>query len=70
MIIPVRCFTCNKVVGNKWKTFEKLRNENFKIASLVLDWRQFSKLKNTYCEGLISRENKNTNRYYDGLNFI
>ncbi len=28
MIIPVRCFTCNKVVGNKWKTFEKLRSEN------------------------------------------
>ena len=46
------------------KILEKLRNENFKIASLVLDWRQFSKLKNTYCEGLISRENKNTNRIH------
>jgi len=21
MIIPVRCFTCNKVVGNKWETY-------------------------------------------------
>eukprot|EP00613_Pedinella_sp_CCMP2098_P070369 CAMPEP_0171912484 /NCGR_PEP_ID=MMETSP0993-20121228/11144_1 /TAXON_ID=483369 /ORGANISM="non described non described, Strain CCMP2098" /LENGTH=77 /DNA_ID=CAMNT_0012546317 /DNA_START=42 /DNA_END=275 /DNA_ORIENTATION=+ len=21
MIIPVRCFTCGKVIGNKWETF-------------------------------------------------
>ena len=34
------------------------------IASLILDWRQFSKLKNTYCEGLISRKNKITNRIH------
>jgi len=20
MIIPIRCFTCNKIVGNKWET--------------------------------------------------
>ena len=25
MIIPIRCFTCNKVIANKWKTYEKLR---------------------------------------------
>ena len=24
MIIPVRCFTCGKVVGNKWDTFLEL----------------------------------------------
>jgi len=23
MIIPVRCFTCGKVIGNKWEAFEK-----------------------------------------------
>lgn len=23
MIIPVRCFTCGKVIGNKWKTFQR-----------------------------------------------
>lgn len=29
MIIPVRCFTCGKVVGNKWETFmEMLRREH------------------------------------------
>jgi DNA-directed RNA polymerase subunit N len=23
MIIPVRCFTCGKVLGNKWTTYER-----------------------------------------------
>jgi DNA-directed RNA polymerase subunit N (RpoN/RPB10) len=23
MIIPVRCFTCNKIVGNKWEIYLK-----------------------------------------------
>jgi DNA-directed RNA polymerase subunit N (RpoN/RPB10) len=22
-MIPVRCFTCNKVIGNKWEKFKK-----------------------------------------------
>ena len=21
MIIPIRCFSCNKVIGNKWETY-------------------------------------------------
>ncbi len=46
------------------KVLEKLKNEKIEIASLVLDWRQFSKLKNTYCEGLISRKNQTTNRIH------
>jgi hypothetical protein len=24
MIIPVRCFTCGKIVGNKWETYLSL----------------------------------------------
>ena len=24
MIIPVRCFTCGKVLGDKWNTYKKL----------------------------------------------
>jgi len=24
MIIPVRCFTCGKVVGNKWERYEQM----------------------------------------------
>ena len=30
MIIPVRCFTCHKVIGNKWDWFNKQRE---RIAS-------------------------------------
>ena len=44
------------------KILEKLKTEKHKIASLVLDWRHFSKLRNTYCGGLLSRENKKTKR--------
>ncbi len=46
------------------KVLEKLKNEKFEIASFILEWRQFSKLKNTYCEGLISRKNLITNRIH------
>lgn len=24
MIIPVRCFTCGKVIGNKWLTYQQM----------------------------------------------
>lgn len=24
MIIPIRCFTCGKVVGNKWEPYQQL----------------------------------------------
>lgn len=27
MIIPVRCFTCGKVVGNKWEKYLELKEE-------------------------------------------
>jgi DNA-directed RNA polymerase subunit N (RpoN/RPB10) len=28
MIIPVRCFTCGKVIGNKYETFTKALSED------------------------------------------
>jgi len=28
MIIPVRCFTCGKVVGNKWERYLELLGKN------------------------------------------
>ncbi|KAL1762106.1 8 kDa subunit-domain-containing protein [Schizophyllum commune] len=28
MIIPVRCFSCGKVVGDKWATYMRLLAEN------------------------------------------
>ncbi|MFL2679878.1 MAG: DNA polymerase I [Alphaproteobacteria bacterium] len=46
------------------KILEKLKSEKIEIASLILDWRHFSKLKNTYCEGLLSRESKKTSRIH------
>jgi DNA-directed RNA polymerase I, II, and III subunit RPABC5 len=24
MIIPIRCFTCGKIIGNKWETYIEL----------------------------------------------
>ena len=27
MIIPVRCYTCGKVIGNKWETYKKMEKE-------------------------------------------
>ena len=31
MLIPVRCFTCGKIIGNKWKYYlRRLREERFK----------------------------------------
>lgn len=26
MIIPVRCFTCGKVIGDKWEEFQEMVN--------------------------------------------
>lgn len=30
MIIPIRCFTCNKVLGDKWNYFKKELEKNDK----------------------------------------
>ncbi|MEE2694814.1 MAG: DNA polymerase I [Pseudomonadota bacterium] len=46
------------------KILEKLKSENHEIASQILNWRQFSKLRSTYCEGLLSRENDKTKRIH------
>lgn len=27
MLIPVRCFTCNKVIGDKWETYQDMIND-------------------------------------------
>lgn len=27
MIVPVRCFTCGKVIGSKWEEYNKLLEE-------------------------------------------
>lgn len=45
MIIPVRCFSCGKVVGDKWETYLKYLEEDQLPEGEALD-----KLKlNRYC---------------------
>lgn len=36
MIIPVRCFTCGKVIGDKWEDFTRRVREG-EDAGIVLD---------------------------------
>ncbi|MGQ9759127.1 MAG: DNA-directed RNA polymerase subunit N [Candidatus Methanomethylicaceae archaeon] len=36
MIIPIRCFTCGKVIGDKWEEFKKATLEG-KNPAEVLD---------------------------------
>ncbi|XP_022157220.1 DNA-directed RNA polymerases I, II, and III subunit RPABC5-like [Momordica charantia] len=38
MLIPVRCFTCGKVIGNRWESYlDLLRDDNGLDESGVLD---------------------------------
>ena len=46
------------------KVLEKLKSEKNEIASELLEWRQFNKLKTTYCDGLLSKENSKTSRIH------
>ena len=36
MIIPIRCYSCNKVIANKWETYVKDINEGM-TAKNALD---------------------------------
>ena len=52
--------------SNRCKNFGKTKIRNM-IASRS-DWRHFAKLRSTYCEGLLTRENTNTqNSYFFGM---
>ena len=37
MIIPVRCFTCGKVIGNKWQRYLELLNEKKPMEEIFKD---------------------------------
>jgi DNA-directed RNA polymerase I, II, and III subunit RPABC5 len=37
MIIPVRCFTCGKVVGNKWNKYLDMLEKEGITAAIALD---------------------------------
>ena len=43
---------------------EKMKAEGVKIAGLVLDWRQLSKLKSTYTDALQAQINRDTGRVH------
>jgi DNA-directed RNA polymerase I, II, and III subunit RPABC5 len=35
MIIPVRCFTCGKVIGNKWNKYLKLLEQDIEVCTAL-----------------------------------
>jgi DNA-directed RNA polymerase I, II, and III subunit RPABC5 len=35
MIIPIRCFTCGKIIGNKWEVYIELLTKNFSHSSAL-----------------------------------
>lgn len=37
MIIPIRCFTCGKVVGNKWEKYNELLDSGEYEKCEILD---------------------------------
>jgi len=37
MIIPIQCYTCGKLIGNKWDKFVKLQKETKKTPKEILE---------------------------------
>ena len=37
MIIPIRCFTCGKVIGNKWDRYLQLLNNKKEMSEIFQD---------------------------------
>tara|TARA_Y100000996_G_C22200207_1_gene510950 strand:- start:14 stop:274 length:261 start_codon:yes stop_codon:yes gene_type:complete len=37
MIIPIRCFTCGEITGNKWKLFTEILDEKKKESNKVIN---------------------------------
>ncbi len=64
MIIPIRCFTCGKVIAHKWETYEKLikigknyilskNKKNEEIEDELDDWWNKEKLQKNQVEGQV-----------------
>lgn len=62
MIIPIRCFTCNQIIANKWKKYEeKVQEEYLKndvTHNLKKRFIDINDLKNKNIEGKILDELK------------
>lgn len=50
MIIPIRCFTCNKILANKSEIFESLREKN-KNVDIQEIWRILD-INNDCCKSI------------------
>lgn len=37
MMVPIRCFSCGQVIGDKWEEFDRRVNKNNEDAEKVLD---------------------------------
>ena len=35
MIIPIRCFTCNRVLGSKYKTYKEIISKNTEDENII-----------------------------------
>ena len=60
MIIPVRCFTCGKVVGNLWETYEAMIREEDLTPCEALDELH---LKRYCCRRMILSHIDNVDHY-------
>ena len=50
MIIPISCFTCGKVIGNKWNQYQNLINKEKKTEQEALD---ILKIKRYCCRRML-----------------
>ena len=55
MIIPIRCFTCNKVIADKWEPFVDIATKNKSIfLSLILVFTLLTLVRYSLFENNIS----------------
>ena len=54
-MIPVRCFTCGKIIGNKWETFQNRRDHN---KEDVLDILKSLKIQRYCCKRMFLGQNE------------
>ena len=47
MLIPIRCFTCGKLIADKWNYYKNKKNENNKDTVLI-NYQNIASLEKTY----------------------
>lgn len=48
MIIPVRCFTCGKVIGNKWEAYLGLLQAEYTEGLVSLELQNFPRFSHVF----------------------